>query len=87
MFPKFGKEDANLETRASCVSEVEGCSALNAFSACTRIKTLPMMWSGWLDVVWVMLLMLLNTRSCSLVLADQPLINLFWIGACAVMWK
>ena len=69
------------------MSEVDGCSAFNSFSAWTRIKTLPMMCSGWLeDVIRVMLLMLFNTRSCSSVFADRPLINLFWIGACAMLW-
>ena len=47
------------------------------------MKTLPMMCLGWLeDVIQVMLLMLLDTRSCSSVFADQMLISLFWIGEC-----
>ena len=48
-----------------------------------------MTWSAWNeDVVLVMFVIALQILSCSLVLAECPLISRFWIGACDVMlWK
>jgi hypothetical protein len=87
---KLGNEEASLETWACCFSTDEAWwFADKCFSAWSQTRMFLITWSAWNeDVVLVMFVIALQILSCSLVLAERPLISRFWIGACDVMlWK